>query len=259
VDPAPRSRLTVALAIAAIVVVLVLLLVGALLAPTSEPGTGAEASLAPAATSPVAGGATTSTTVVDHGTHSGSDVVAAIGSATVAHESHEDHGDVAAPATHAEHVEHEDHSRHVVDVGVPIAEAHHHHDTVTTTSAPPSTSTTTTTTVVTGPPAPVDDPDTLVASTFASLTRYPDAASMVAAGYTSEGGGSTGYERFVNRDYVADGVELDPLRVESIVLHGGEIVAGAYDVAGETLTVWLVRLPDSCGQWATMDAVLAGC
>jgi hypothetical protein len=97
---------------------------------------------------------------------------------------------------------------------------------------------------------------TLLETTRAGLRAFPDEAAVVAAGYTSIGDGRRlgSFEHFVNRAYVADGIELDPLRIESIVMHvqddgtkrvasamyilsPGKAMADAPDIAG-ALTPW---------------------
>jgi hypothetical protein len=256
VDDAPRSRLTVALAILAIVLAVGLLLVGAVLAPRSEPVEGSEASLGSASppastpttavhvhdTSPPGPGAPA--TPVDHGAHAGHEIVAIAGPAPA-----------AAHAAHAEHAaeDHAGHAEHVVsapDAAVPVS-GHHHGGTTTTTTSPPPTTTTTTSTV------PSDDEQTLLASTFAGLTRFADAASLVADGYAAAGTDG-GYQRFVNDAYLADGHERDAMHVEEVVLDAtGAIVAGAYVTDGSTQYVWLV--PQPCGQLAPIEEVVAGC
>ena len=95
----------------------------------------------------------------------------------------------------------------------------------------------------------------IVATRGSVLGRFPDEAAVVAAGYRSIGDGRFpgSYEHFVHAEYLGDGRELDPDRVESIVLQNtlaGKRVASAMyilelgktmddvpDVAG-TLTVW---------------------
>jgi hypothetical protein len=84
--------------------------------------------------------------------------------------------------------------------------------------------------------------------------RFPDQASLLAAGYRSIGDGLvTPYDHFINPEYLRDGRELDPERVESIVLErtptgwqvasamyileDGKTMADVPDVAGE-LTAW---------------------
>ena len=85
---------------------------------------------------------------------------------------------------------------------------------------------------------------------------FPDEAALIAAGYTSIGDGRRPgtFEHYVNREYVADGIELDPLRIESVVLQiepdgskkiasamyilsPGKTLADAPDIAG-SLTPW---------------------
>lgn len=96
----------------------------------------------------------------------------------------------------------------------------------------------------------------LIVTTRESLLRtFPDEAAVVAAGYRSIGDGRSAgtYEHFLHAKYLTDGRELDPARVESIVLENmgsGKRVASAMyilewgktmgdvpDIAGE-LTAW---------------------
>jgi hypothetical protein len=95
----------------------------------------------------------------------------------------------------------------------------------------------------------------LIDSTRAAVTaKFPDQAALLAAGYRSIGDGLvTQYDHFINAEYMQDGRELDPNRVESImlertpagwrvasamyILETGKTMADVPDVAGE-LTVW---------------------
>jgi hypothetical protein len=95
----------------------------------------------------------------------------------------------------------------------------------------------------------------LIETTRASVAaRFPDQAALVAAGYRSIGDGRvTPYDHFINPAYMNDGRELDPERVESVVLERtpagwrvasamyileeGKTMADVPDVAGG-LTVW---------------------
>ena len=94
----------------------------------------------------------------------------------------------------------------------------------------------------------------LIDTTRAGMARFPDVAAVVAAGYVSIGDSITGFEHFVNYPYVLDARELDPDRIESIVVKheqgGTKTVASAMyilspgktmfdvpDVAGP-LTIW---------------------
>lgn len=97
----------------------------------------------------------------------------------------------------------------------------------------------------------------LLATTRDALkSLYPDKDHVVAAGYTWIGDGRRvgGFEHFVRADYMADGHELDPLHIESIVrqrqidgsekvvtamyiLERGTTLADAPDIAG-SLTPW---------------------
>ena len=95
----------------------------------------------------------------------------------------------------------------------------------------------------------------LIDTTRAAVAaRFPDQAALLAAGYRSIGDGLvTPYDHFIRADYLTDGRELDPDRVESIVmertptgwrvasamyiLEVGKTMADVPDVAGG-LTVW---------------------
>ncbi len=57
----------------------------------------------------------------------------------------------------------------------------------------------------------------LIDVTTTGMARFTDPASAEAAGYTSIGDQSTGYEHFVNFGYLRDGVDLDPNKIESVV------------------------------------------
>jgi hypothetical protein len=57
----------------------------------------------------------------------------------------------------------------------------------------------------------------LITATTAGMQRFPDVAAVRAAGYSSIGDASTGYEHFVNFAFLGDGAEVDPNRIESIV------------------------------------------
>jgi hypothetical protein len=58
----------------------------------------------------------------------------------------------------------------------------------------------------------------LLDRTTRAMARFPDEASVVAAGYESIGDSSSGVEHFVNHTYDRDGREIDPDRIEAIVL-----------------------------------------
>jgi hypothetical protein len=95
----------------------------------------------------------------------------------------------------------------------------------------------------------------LIESTRAAVAaRFPDQAALLAAGYRSIGDGLvTPFDHFIKPEYMQDGRELDPERVESVVLErtpagwrvasamyileAGKTMADVPDVAGE-LTVW---------------------
>ncbi|HET7719957.1 MAG TPA: hypothetical protein VFK43_08325, partial [Acidimicrobiales bacterium] len=95
----------------------------------------------------------------------------------------------------------------------------------------------------------------LIESTRAAVAaRFPDQAALLAAGYRSIGDGLvTPFDHFIKAEYLQDGRELDPERVESVVLErtpagwrvasamyileAGKTMADVPDVAGE-LTAW---------------------
>ena len=95
----------------------------------------------------------------------------------------------------------------------------------------------------------------LINATTAGISPLMTVAAVQAAGYVSIGdGGADGYEHFVKFAYLADGRELDPSRIESIVvkkngdgtktvvsamyiLELGKTLADVPDIAGE-LTTW---------------------
>jgi hypothetical protein len=95
----------------------------------------------------------------------------------------------------------------------------------------------------------------LIESTRAAVAaKFPDQAALLAAGYRSIGDGLvTPFDHFINPEYLHDGRELDPQRVESVVLERtpegwrvasamyildeGKTMADVPDVAGK-LTVW---------------------
>ena len=95
----------------------------------------------------------------------------------------------------------------------------------------------------------------LIESTRAAVgAKFPDQAALLAAGHRSIGDGLvTPFDHFIKPEYITDGRELDPERVESVVLERtpegwrvasamyilepGKTVADVPDVAGE-LTVW---------------------
>lgn len=95
----------------------------------------------------------------------------------------------------------------------------------------------------------------LIESTRAAVAaRFGDQAALLAAGYRSIGDGLvTPFDHFIKPEYLTDGRELDPERVESIVLErtpagwrvasamyileAGKTMSDVPEVAGE-LTVW---------------------
>lgn len=103
-------------------------------------------------------------------------------------------------------------------------------------------------------PAQLDAAKRLIETTRAAAARFADQAALVAAGYRSIGDGLlTPFDHFIRPDYMNDGRELDPDRIESIVmertetgwrvasamyiLETGKTMADAPDIAGG-LTTW---------------------
>jgi hypothetical protein len=93
----------------------------------------------------------------------------------------------------------------------------------------------------TGPIVSLDDPrltaaqrdagNRLLYSTLAGMAPFPNVTAVEAAGYRSIGDAGTGFEHFVNWTYFNDGIEMDPNRIESIVIkigpNGEKVVASA--------------------------------
>ena len=94
----------------------------------------------------------------------------------------------------------------------------------------------------------------LIETTRKAMERFPDVASVEAAGYRSIQDSITGFEHFVNHEYRNDGKDLDPNAIESIVakvepdgsrtiasamyiLSNGTTMADVPDIAGD-LTMW---------------------
>ena len=95
----------------------------------------------------------------------------------------------------------------------------------------------------------------LVSTRAAMLARFPDRASVEAAGYVWIGDGrrAGGYEHFVQQDYMHDGLELDPAHIESIVLQrqpdGSERVVTAMYIMERGKT--MADVPETAGSLTT--------
>ena len=85
--------------------------------------------------------------------------------------------------------------------------------------------------------------ENLVSASLVMLPRFADPAIAEQNGYRSIGDAATGYEHYVNRDYMRDGRELDPAYPESLVYRGG--------VDGKTLVAAMYMLEPG----ATLDTV----
>lgn len=111
----------------------------------------------------------------------------------------------------------------------------------------------------TGPIVTINDPrlsaaqqqaaSNLLFTTIQAMAPYPDVAAVQAAGYQSIGDQVTGFEHFVNWTYFYDGIELDPQRIESIVIkiepNGSKTVASAMYILNMGKT--LADVPDIAG------------
>jgi hypothetical protein len=93
----------------------------------------------------------------------------------------------------------------------------------------------------------------LIESTRAAVAaKFADQAALLAAGYRSIGDGLvTQYDHFIKAEYLEDGRELDPERVESVVLErtpaGWRVASAMYILeAGKTMT----DVPDVAGELA---------
>lgn len=141
----------------------------------------------------------------DHGGHAAGDLVAQDG--------HGDHGSTSSDpaAGHGDHSDPVTHPTHP-----PTTDGSHDHPT----DPDPGP---------TGPIISLDDPrvtaqqrdiaQNLITTTTAGMAPFTTEAQVMAAGYTSIGdGGADGYEHFVNWSYLTDSYELDPTRIESIVM-----------------------------------------
>jgi hypothetical protein len=148
---------------------------------------------------------------------------------------HENHVDPAAPPGSPPHDDH-----HVIIV-VPGEPPHDH------------------TTDPTGPVVSLSDPRLtaaqreaamlLLGATQTALGAFPTVAEVEAAGYQSIGDDVTGFVHYVNWNYLADGHEFDPTRIESIVAQIGpggsrSIVSALYIMeVGKTMA----DIPDIAG------------
>jgi len=161
--------------------------------------------------------------------------------ASAGHADHADHASTAAGATGSDG--HDDHADHATTASASGATDTHDHATTggTTGTTTPHTDGHDHTTVTTTPGDPcarliisISDPclsaeqqaraQALLDNTKAVLAKYNGLTNtalrnaLVADGYGSIGDAGTGFEHFVNWPRLSDGIELDPAKVESIVL-----------------------------------------
>jgi hypothetical protein len=115
----------------------------------------------------------------------------------------------------------------------------------------------------TGPIISLDDPrvtdeqraaaQELIDETTAGMAQFTDEAAVQAAGYISIGDGATGYEHYIHVGYIADGIDLDPNKIESIVFtvapDGTKTVASAMYILGFGAT--MDDVPDIAGELTT--------
>ena len=85
------------------------------------------------------------------------------------------------------------------------------------------------------------------------MSRFTDVASVRAAGYTSIGDASTGYEHFVHFGFLNDGYLLDPNRIESVVFQvnpdGSKVIVSAMYILSQGMT--MADAPDIAGPLTT--------
>jgi hypothetical protein len=95
--------------------------------------------------------------------------------------------------------------------------------------------------------------ENLIAATLADLPVYADPATAEAAGFQSIHDGGTGYEHYINREYMADGIVLDPDRPESLVyqVRNGQktLVAAMFMAEPGTTLETVPELGGALTQW----------
>lgn len=99
--------------------------------------------------------------------------------------------------------------------------------------------------------------ENLLAGTLTHLPVYADPATAEAAGYQSIQDGVTGYEHYINPEYMNDGRVLDPDRAESLVyqVRGGtkQLVAAMYMAEPGTTLETVPELGGPLTQWHIHD------
>ncbi|MFZ4584300.1 MAG: hypothetical protein ACOYNI_03650 [Acidimicrobiia bacterium] len=87
----------------------------------------------------------------------------------------------------------------------------------------------------------------------AALRKFPDQSSIEAAGYRSIGDSVTGFEHFVNPQYLVNADELDPNQIESIVMQvnpdGTKTTASAMYILARGKT--MADVPEIAGSLTT--------
>ena len=104
--------------------------------------------------------------------------------------------------------------------------------------------------------------ENLVATSLSHLPKYADPATAEAAGFQSIHDGATGYEHYLNREFMSDGQVLDPDRPESLVyqVRGGQkqLVAAMYMAEPGTTLDTTPEIGGSLTQWHIHDNLCFG-
>jgi hypothetical protein len=253
-------------------------------APVAAPGAGDDGATERTAASDDAPGTTMGATEHDHATDSSGAMLHehdAGGSAPAAgHDDDHPHTDATTGAHDAEHAHdgatpasasaagdgHEhDHVDAPTTPGATTAPGHaHEHPTETTQpGSPPTTAHVHEPVMPTGPITSLDDPrltatqrtaaQSLLDTTKAAMAKFPTPQSVKDAGYVHIGDGGNGFEHWIREDYLGDGVELDPNKIESIVIqrngNGTKTVASAMYILNEGKT--MADVPQIAGELTT--------
>ena len=104
--------------------------------------------------------------------------------------------------------------------------------------------------------------ENLVAVSLSHLPKYADPATAEAAGFQSIRDGATGYEHYLNREFMSDGQVLDADRPESLVyqVRGGQkqLVAAMYMAEPGTTLDTTPEIGGALTQWHIHDNLCFG-